>query len=145
MAIRRRRCPPGHHWAPKEKRCVPDRKPPPKQPPKKPTGPGTPPATVPPTGSTTTTTTTPDSSGAGGTADTPFGGTITPAVATPDNTGTSEAPPGGDLTGTATIASEMSSVFGSGPSGTPQYHYEVAPQQAEQTAQQLTTQPQVGQ
>lgn len=105
---RRRRCPPGHHWDRAEKRCV---------------------ATHPKP--TTTTTTTP----AAGLE--PVAGTLTPAVAQAGDTGTSEAPGGGDLTGTAAL---QDAVFSQGSGYAPQYHYDLQPQQAEVTAQNMTSQ-----
>jgi hypothetical protein len=61
----------------------------------------------------------------------PFTGTITPATAggAGGDTGTSEAPGGGDLTGTTAIAAEGGSVFGEGSGFVPQYNYGLQPMQ----------------
>ena len=106
-----RHCPPGHHWDRKQKRCVRTR----------------------PRPTTTTTTTTTPAAGLE-----PVAGTITPAVAQGGDTGVAEAPPGGDMTGTASI---QEAVFSQGSGFAPQYHYDLAGQQQEATAQQMITQP----
>lgn len=133
-----RHCPPGHHWD--GHKCVVTVS---KTPAPAPGGTPTP-APTPDPGTTGGTSggTSGGSSGGGTSTAEPFAGTITPAVADSGDSGVPEAAGGGDMTGTAQIMQEAAAVFGSGAGSTPQYHYDLTPQQAPTPA--AMSEPQTG-